>query len=189
MHFVRGDSRLGIQLLQTRHDSKRRTRESRSLRMAYFVITWSLPNEPPSSNPWRMPIQVGPRPLLLAEPVPAGVGSDRPGGRVRGSRLAPGKAQAGNLRSRHREWERCSRKTKRAMAFRVARGVLRTDADAEDVARKRASAHHQSVRRSACASAFSGLAGSPSVLYCARSYFAAVKRRPAREAQWDWKFA
>jgi RNA polymerase sigma-70 factor (ECF subfamily) len=104
------------------------------------------------------------------------------GGESEAADLRKERAQAEACAARHREWEALLAENA-PLAFRVARGVLRNDADAEDVAQEALlRAHHQfeGLREQARFRAWLVRIS----FRIALDRLRAVKRRQAREAQW-----
>jgi len=87
-----------------------------------------------------------------------------------------------NAAAAHQEWEGLLAQNA-ALAFRVARGVLRNDADAEDVAQEALLKAHQRFARLRDAARFRGWLVRV-VFRLALDRLRSAKRRQAREAQW-----
>jgi RNA polymerase sigma-70 factor (ECF subfamily) len=104
------------------------------------------------------------------------------GGESEAADLRKERAQAEALAARHREWESLLAENA-PLAFRVARGVLHNDADAEDVAQEallRAHQRFEGLREQARFRAWLVRIS----FRIALDRLRAIKRRQSREAQW-----
>ena len=104
------------------------------------------------------------------------------GGESEAADLRKERAQAEALAARHREWESLLAENA-PLAFRVARGVLRNDADAEDVAQEALLRAHQRFEGLRERARFRAWLVRIS-FRIALDRLRAIKRRQAREAQW-----